>query len=93
MTSNLLGVSRAFDTIQRNAAADVFNGVAGASDRLAASLRVQTLVTGAMSAGILLVITGLVILAKEMYDVMKSSTLLDQAVLTTGASIGLTKIK
>ena len=91
MTSNLLGVSRAFDTIQRNAAADVFNGVAGASDKLAASLRMQTLVTGAMSAGILLVITGLVILAKEMYDVMKSSTLLNQAVLTTGASIGLTK--
>ena len=91
MTSNLLGVSRAFDTIQRNAAADVFNGVAGASDRLAASLRMQAFVTGAMSAGILLVITGLVILAKEMYDVMKSSTLLNQAVLTTGASIGLTK--
>ena len=91
MTSNLLGVSRAFDTIQRNAAADVFNGVAGASDRLAASLRMQALVTGAMSAGILLVITGLIILAKEMYDVMKTSTLLNQAVLTTGASIGLTK--
>ena len=51
----------------------------------------QAFVTGAMSAGILLVITGLVILAKEMYDVMKSSTLLNQAVLTTGASIGLTK--
>lgn len=90
--AQVIGAGKAFETLKRNAMiAGVMNEGSAAARALSLMLGVAQVAMAAIGAGVLALIVGLVLLAKELYDVMKASTALNEKLITTGASIGLTK--
>ncbi len=90
--AQVIGAGKAFETLKRNAMiAGVMNEGSAAARALSLMLGVAQVAMAAIGAGVLALILGLVLLAKELYDVMKASTALNEKLITTGASIGLTK--
>lgn len=90
--AQVIGAGKAFETLKRNAMiAGVLNEGSAAARALSLMLGVAQVAMAAIGAGVLALILGLVLLAKELYDVMKASTALNEKLITTGASIGLTK--